>query len=517
MSANPYSAASVGRTLAAFVRSRLLTGALSIAVALVIVRFMPVAEYAVYATLAAVCVFVMELSTFGIPQVTNRYLPEGRLRAGPGDFRRFVWRLIGLRMALAVAVLAPLALLTEPIAALLRASHATPALWVNWLMILVIIFTDHVTHTLESIMAQDDVRRGLYTEWLLRFVVTVGIIAATSTITAAEALAVQVGASAAAGLLMLGRLAAHLRALGPPAAAAPPRERWPARPREVARFGWHSYLYTLLLLPGENFSVRMIAAHYLPAVRMASYGFFQALASAGRRYLPVHVLIATVEPLLIAHYTESRSIVRLNHMASSVLKLNLLVLAPVIAWTALAGEGFVGLLTGGKYVEYTWVLPLVLLEPVLEANWYLLRTAAGAVGLPGILIHGAGVNLVPLAGMLALLVAGVGDPLVVVLAGMLAMLATRNLWGTRRLRGRGIDFRVDWAGMGRIALAAAAAAGFGYLAARAFAAPGGALFSLAAGAILVPAYFGLLVALRPFAAAERELVNKLTGRFRLPF
>jgi pyruvyl transferase EpsO len=517
LAANPYSAASVGRTLAAFVRSRLLAGALSIAVALVIVRFMPVAEYAVYATLAAVCVFVMELSTFGIPHVTNRFVPEGRLQADPADFRRFVWRLIGLRMVLAAVVLAPLALLTEQIAALLRASHATPAVWVNWLVILVVVFTDHVTHTLESVMAQNDVRRGLYTEWLLRFFVTIGIIVATSTITAAQALVVQVGASAAAGLIMLGHLAAHLRVLSHEAGVERAHKPWPAQPHEVVRFGWQSYLYTLLLLPSENFSVRMIAAHYLPAVRMASYGFFLALASAGRRYLPVHVLITTVEPLLIAHYTESRSISRLNHMANSVLKLNFIVLAPVIAWTALAAEGFVALLTGGKYVEYTWVLPLVLLEPVLEANWYLLRTAAGAVGLPGILIRGAGVNLLPLAGMLALLVAGVGDPLVVVLAGMLAMLATRNFWATWRLRGRGIDYRVDWLGMGRIGIAAVAAAGVGYLAARAFTPVGSALFSVAAGAVLVPAYLGLLVALRPFAAAERELVNKLTGRFRLPF
>lgn len=517
MAANPYSAASVGRSLAAFVQSRLVTGGLSIAVALVIVRYMPVAEYAVYATLAAVCVFVMELSTFGIPHVTNRYVPEGRLQADPADFRRFVWRLVGLRMALALAVLAPLALLTAPIAELLRASHAPVALWVNWLLILVVVFTDHVAHTLEAVMAQPDVRRGLYVEWVLRFFVTIGIIVATSTITAAQALLVQVGASLLAGLLMLGHLAARLRALSAPAPGDRPHARWPAQPRELVRFGWHSYAYTLLLLPGENFSVRMIAAHYLPAVRMASYGFFQALASAGRRYLPVHLLITTVEPLLIAHYTESRSIERLNHMANSVLKLNLMVLAPVIAWTAVAGAGFVGLLTGGKYMEYAWILPLVLLEPVLEANWYLLRTAAGAVGLPGILVRGAAVNLVPLAAMLVLLVAGLGDPLVIVLVGMLAMLTTRNAWATWRLRGRGVDYRVDWVGMGKIAVAAAAAAALGYLAVRFVTPPGTAIFSFAVGAICVPAYLGLMLLLRPFAAPERALVNKLTGRFRLPF
>jgi O-antigen/teichoic acid export membrane protein len=514
---NPYSASNVGRGLAKFIESRLVTGALSITVALVIVRFMPITDYAVYATLGAVYVFVIEFSSFGIPQVTNRYVPEGRLHASSADFRRFVWRLLALRMALATVVIIPLALLTGPIAKLLHTSHLVDAMWATWALILVAVFTLHVTHTLEALMAQPHVRRGLYIEWLLRFGVTLGLVIAYSNITAAQALSVQVIAALIAGLVMVSRLVLLLREMPRQDAEVRPTESWPEHPRELVKFGWQSYAYTLLLLPSENFSVRMVAAHFLPTVRMAAYGFFQALASAGRRYLPVHVLITTVEPLLIAHYSESRSMDRLNHMANSVLKLNLMVIAPVIAWTAVAGAGFVAFLTGGKYIEYAWVLPVVLLEPVFEANWYLLRTVAGAVGIPDILVGGAAANLVPLAIMLGLLFAGVGNPLWIVLLGMLAMLLTRNAWASLRLRGRGISYRVDWVGMTKIALAAAVAAVAGYDVAELFLTPDSTLHSFAAGAIMLPAYLGLMMAMRPFSAPERELVNKLTGRFRLPF
>lgn len=513
--AHPYNAEGLRRGIGAFVQGRLAAGVLSIATALVIVRALPIEQYAVYATMSGLVVIVSEAATFGMPHVINRFIPIGWMHARPKDFIRFIWRLTALRLFCIVVIAAILGLLTTPIAAVLNASNLPQALLANWVFIVCYVGVSHVGHLLESLMDQPAVRMGLFAEWAPKLALTVAWIHLFDELTATEAILIHAGTALIGASLMTYRLVRRLRTLTRDAAHPNALAPWPEDHGAIARFSLQNYAHTLLLLPTESSGLRLIAASSLTTLQMAAFGFFHSLCSALKRYLPIHFLIVTIEPLLMARYFETRSFQRLNEHSNILIKLNLALVSPLSVWLAIVGPFVVGTLTGGKYVTLAWIFPFLLWEPVLEARWYMLRTASNALDRTRYLVESAVIGLAILAAMLVLLVYRTWEPLYIILGGMLVLPLARNSWVVLRLRNAGFPYRLDAIGMARIAVVAMLAGGVAVATLRS-AAPADDLVTAAfATGVFGLAYMCGLVVVRPFSRRELEVIDQVIGD-RLP-
>jgi len=515
MSANPYTLPALRRGAGAFVQGRALAGLLNLAVALALVRHMEVAQYAVYVTMGGLVVLLSELGGFGVQHVTGRYVPAMRIAAAPAAFRRFVWQLVACGFAGAVVI----ALLqwagAVPVARLFNATHAPEAVVANAAFALAYTMTQRLIHIHEALLAQDAVRLGIAIEWIPKFGILVAWIALHGEASAAEALLIQAGTAGAGACALAIRLAVTLRtSTAARTTSAAPITR-PPDLRTLAGFALQNYAHTVLLMPAESFGLRLLAASALGAPQMAAFGFFQSLANALRRYLPVHFLLVTAETMLVARYTETRDFMRLNATANLLLKVQFSVIAGLIGWLAVTAAAVTTLLTGGRYADLAWLLPVVLLEPMLEAQWYLLRTACNAIERPVVLVRAALAALVPFGAIAALLALGIGEPLVLVLTSLVAVPLVRNGAAVVQLRRAGPGWRGDPVGGLRISAAAAGAAApaFGLM----WLMPADALLvrAIIASAVFVPAYAGLMVLLSPFTAGERASVRRLVSD-RLP-
>lgn len=512
----PYSASVVRRGARAFFEGRLLAGAIGFVLALLLVRAMSVEDYAVYVTLAGLQMIAIEAGSFGIEQVISRYVPDGRLRARSADFARFVWGLFGLRMATLGLTVVILGMLTPWTVEWLNASDSTAAFLCAYAYILTYAAFDHLAHTLDSLMAQRAVKLGIMAEWIPKAAVLGAWIGFGPAIGAPHAIAVHAATSAFGALVLAVKLQGWLREHGRTGAFDNPIV-WPGDRRAVMRFAIQNWLASLIVMPTSVWCLRLVAAHFFATQATAAYGFFQTLTGVIQRYLPLQFLLGMLEPLLTGRYIATRRFDQLNDMCSAMLKLNLLLLLPAAAGVAVAGAGMVAILTGGKYVDYVWVWPWMLCALALESHVWMLRTVANAVGQTRALIRASIAALACLVGMLALLTLGVGSPMSILLVGALIMSLIRNVYIVASLRRAGFDYQLRWQGLFVLGTLALVSVGLGSALAWAAAEPRSVSFAVIAALVAAPVYFGAATKWKPFNDSERNLLQKVAGRYRFPW
>jgi O-antigen/teichoic acid export membrane protein len=222
-----------------------------------------------------------------------------------------------------------------------------------------------------------------------------------------------------------------------------------------------------------------------------------------QRYLPATLLMRMIRPVFVSRYVERRDFGQLNAFANLVLKLNVLVLAPLLGFVAVCGNEASAIVSAGRYMDVGWILfgVVLLLFPTshqivvsilantLEENDIQIKSAL--VGLSGVLVAWM---LIPSYGAYGALTASI------------ASAVSYNATSALLLRRRGYAYRVDSKGLARLFGAAAA----GAIPAWALARGVDGLFGLiVAGAALLVVYVAVASRYRAFSADERDMINRL--------
>lgn len=487
----------IGRGISAF---------LGLTVALLLVRYMPVKDYAVFATLVGVQIFVVAMVSLGLDRIISRFIPVARLKSDTRTLAKFVWWLLALRMAaLAVAIL-PLLALTPTVAIKLNAAGYESAFYATWVFTFLFGLSQHAMRSLQALMEQVAVKWAQFWEFLPRLLLILGwILANHSVIGVAEALWI-FAACSGVGLLLqavsLRRCLSAVRQVESP---------WQLPTGKIFHTGWHNFTQTLLLLPSEAPSLRLIGAYFLLAPAMAAYGFFQTLIGTVRRYLPIQLLLDISEPVIFARYSQSGDFRQLNATTNSMLKINAYVLLPLIGWLLVVGEPTVSLLTGGKYLEYAWVPPILVAALLYESHWIVLRVVVNAVGQANLLAKGGLGALVGVAVLVAMLSWQSEHGLLILSLGVLCILSLQNFLVVRGLRHAGQAYGLDGRGLARLALAATIASGLGWGIKLAFA-PGQLTVLLLTFVVMSPTYIMLVRKTRVFDEGERAMLGRLNRK-----
>jgi hypothetical protein len=467
------------------------------AILLILVRILPVADYGAYMLLSGLAEMTLLVASLGLLSAGKRYLPHLVASVSAPRLLGFVLVLTALE-ALALGALA--ALLWRHWTAAGRVmgfdaaqiEAARPAV----LLFFLLPAFRFTCELLDALLEQGKSRFAAASMINGRLTGIALMLALGLRLDLATVLLLDVAVTAAALALSYGLLLRALAVSHLPGAAG----TLPAR--EIARFIWHMAPADLMGAAGSAGAIRLALANSLGVAESGLFAFLQGLQRlAGRYLLPGTLLRSIVMPLLISRSSAAHGLPVLGNGAGLLIKANLLVVGACIVIVAIAGDGIVALLSGGKFPASG--LPLLLMFVMLLASGQgvVLGMAFQVVGRTAALRGAA--FIAPVALFLVWLTADRGLEAAIVVLTLAAMLSNGILaWILVRRAGVGIDLRGE--------LCIAAAAGGAILAGLGLEAAGLPVPLAAAGG--VAAFLLLLVASRPFRPQELAIVERIAGR-----
>jgi O-antigen/teichoic acid export membrane protein len=448
MSAHPYSAAALRRGAWQFLSGKAVSGLLTFAILLVLVRLLPVAEYGAYVSLIAAAELAYALGGLGLPWAAARFLPDARLHAPAADTRRLALRLLGWQVGI-LSALAVLAGLTFDFALSWLELNILPAAALAWAGLILAEGCGRFLREglMGPLLQQGAVRASLVLRQFL-FLALLGLMAAGGGTRLVDVLLAELAVSALAALVALAGLLRHLRGLPAPTSV---NDWQPPTIRDLWRVAVPMYGGHLLTLAYSPQVFLLLLQRHAGAEAAAVFGFLRTLFEQAGRYLPATLLFSLVRPKLVASYVSGGGMAALSRNANLAGKLSLTVLLPGVAFAFVAGEPLVALLSGGKFAHTGLLFFGFMLALVPFSQRQLLETVAVTAGRPGLCTLGAALGLVTLPLMLWLLLLGAGPWAGVAALGLghLIFVLTVAI-GLARL-----DYQPDDGGLLRLGLATA--------------------------------------------------------------
>jgi len=499
---DPYSASRIGRGVAYLVGGKAITSIAGIGTFLLLVRALPVEEFAAYTILFALVELVDAITGVGLSHVLSRYVPELFVEHKRGALRRLVAYTLALRLAVLAGFLAAIYAVAPALSPLIGLTDWEWAVKAYLAVALVRVVSTSLFTVLESMLHQAIAQLGFGSVTALRFVLLA--LAASQggldlkTVIVIELLTDVVGC----GVMLIGLIRKMPRTVRGESAESSGWTR--SNLGRMFDFGIKGYLQHMLILPYGGATNRLLVGGTLASAEVALFGFAHAVADIMQRYLPVKLLAGVIRPVLTARYVRDRRFSDLELAANLIFKINAIFICLAAVVIAGGGEPMLALVSDGKYSEGAVGLLLLMCALVLMYSLrQMLDHVSHALERNGPLIWSnavitlsvlPGIALLPHLGVYALPAANV----VGLMAGSLLLI--------HRLRIEGFDYRQDIGGLARM-LAATAAGIAGSELSRWLGA--GWLISLTAGVAL---FLSSIAALRPWNGAERRIVTEMTQR-----
>ena len=332
---------------------RVLSQAATLLGYIVMVRGMSEHDFGIYNLLYAVVPVISTVASLGLEHTLRRYQPE-YLRAGNhAAAARLVSVVAGARFAANLVVLSLILLVWDSVAPFFQLGPYRHEFVVFGLIVLL----HFQARVLQLSLASHMLHR--YGVGMLAVLSTVRLIAYSAfvlfgelTLQAAILSDIAAYAIAYAGLAMAYRR--HCR----PA----PIDSFRFHPRERRRLLRYAFLYNfndagtaVLSVRSDNF---FIAALMSP-IAVGTYSFYTRLARMAGNILPVRLFENVVHPLFFATRPEDAG-ERMPRYFTTLLNTNLLAQVPVLAYGIVYHREIVAALFGGKFVESSLLLPIVL-------------------------------------------------------------------------------------------------------------------------------------------------------------
>lgn len=506
MIGSPYSGEALRRSGLHFLSGRAISGLLSFAVLLTLVRILPARDYGVYATLLAWMELSVAIAGLGIPWIGSRFIPEYRLHASGALLSRFCGRLLSwVSASLALTVLLMGTILPYYLRQADLEAYVPAAL-----LFLIAILSDGLTR-----LATGSVLDPLMQQKLIRTVVALRqacflsgllvLVATHPTVALMQVVIVEVVAAViSVAVLLFGlrrHLAATLERAGSSGWTAPTTHTmWRAG---LPMYG--SYLLTLLYSPQLLIT---LVTRMLGAEAAAVFGFLRALYGQAAKYLPATLLMSLLRPRLIAGYMTNGDAEELNRSANLAGKISLFVLMPLIAYIAATGESLVGWLSGGRMPETGGLFLGLALALIPLSQRHLLETVAVATGHSRLCLLASAAGILVLPAFFGGIEAGFALWSAVAAVGLGQLLFNGTVVaGLRRV----IGYRIDALGSLKLALGSTIACVVGVL----LSVKGVESLPLSLGVqalAVLSSFLAAAVWLKPFDSAERARLNGFLKR-----
>ena len=321
----------------------------------VMVRGMSELDFGVFNLLYAFLPVVSAISSFGLEQTLRRYQPE-YLSSGNNAGAAWLVRFVGsARFAINVIVIAIVLLAWNLIAPLLK---LTPYK-VDFVIFCVLMFFFFQSRILQMTLAAHMLHRFSVGSMLVMSLAKLAIYGALfwmERFTLRNAIYAEIAAMMLAYASLKWAHFRYCRLQGQLQAQRPtPEDR--KRMLRYAFFNQFNDAGTFLLSTrGDN----LFIAALMNPIAVGTYAFYVRLNQMVNHILPMNVFENVIQPLFFA-IPPSEAEQRLPRYFSLLLNTNLLLLLPVTAYAMVYHADIVTVIFGGKFVESSWLLPLIVL------------------------------------------------------------------------------------------------------------------------------------------------------------
>jgi O-antigen/teichoic acid export membrane protein len=494
MSKGAYSVHRFRRALLQYAGGRLAQAAARVALVLVLVRILPIADYGAYMLIFGTAELLLQVGSFGILPLAQRYLPQMLTTLPIRKLYGFVAFLIAAQIALLGGIAFTLWLFWLSLGPVFGMSPelAAATSFAAWLFVIIPAFRFSV-EMLEALLAPGQFARALMV--FLRLTALLLLLAFTPEVGLTDVLLVDILATGSCVLLVWYAIMRSLASLHSPTAEG-------ALPvREMARFARDMALVGPMSATASPGAMRLVLANALGLAESGLYAFLQTLERLVSRYLPATLLRNLIRPILVSRFVGEGNTRLIQAGTGLLLKSNLLAVIGGLVVIAVCGDELVAAMSGGKFVGAGLTLLLLYVNMIATSQRGVQEMVMQLTGHTRALWITTVIS--PLALVVVWLFAGYGlnVAVLIVTAGSI----TANALAAGVLRVKTDWFRIDWRGSLAIAVPGLGAAAIGI-----------ALLErlhpfIAAGVAL--ASFVLLLRLgRPFRSSEIGIVERVVGR-----
>jgi len=493
---SPYGASRVTRGLVHLIGGKAVISVAGIGTFLILVRSLPVEQFATYSVLFALVDLIDAVTGVGLSHVLARYIPELFEQRRHAPLGRLIAYGLALRIVVLALLLASIYGLAPAVAPLIGLADWEWAVRAYLAVVLIRVAAMSLFGVLESMLHVGIAQFGFGLATVLRFVLLWVAVSRGPLDLETVILIEVVSDSTGFGVMLLGLLVLMRQQAK---AASGDSAAWlRANLRRMASFGAKGYVQHLLILPFGGSTNRLLVGGSLSSAEVALFGFGQSVADLIQRYLPVRLLAGIIRPVLTARFVRKGQFTDIERAANLIFKANAVIicLAAVVFFSG--GEPMLGVLSADKYGEGGVGLLLLMCAAILAQSLrHTLDHVSHAVERNGPLIWSnvvitlsvlPGIALLPVLGIYAMPAANV----VGIALGCVVL-----IW---RLRSDGFDYRHDMNALARMAIAV----GGGVVSGATFQWMGAAwLVTVAVG---VSAFCLAIWMLPPWSASERDLV-----------
>jgi O-antigen/teichoic acid export membrane protein len=495
-----YGTEAIGRSLRHFLVGKGFKVLSSMALVVLLARYLSREEYAVYISLQALILVGGTLTSGGIQAVLLRYLPE--LRAAGNNLAAYRLLRHGILLRTATACVLMLALM--PFLPLLAGILHLGEWWwlLPWYLAVGVLHLTTLTlsQSLESLLWQREAQYSLAAGSLIRLL---GVMTALGVGELDLASVVVVEACTEGLTLVLLVCGGYLRWRADDRRGEGDLSWWHHNRRRLFRYGlWSFFMSQTKVLYGSA-SNRLLTFHYVAPAELAVLGFADSLTGLARRFMPTRLLIGFIRPVFMARFSATGDFDQLVGMVNLAYRLNIMIFALPIALAWVVGQPLFAWLTAGKYEAAALLFAGFLVLMITEGMRNLVELLTQAVEknqtfLLGNLVQSASLFLaIPLFPAL-----GLWAPIVANITGTVIA----NVIGIQWLRRCGYGFRLDVGPVLLIVFYGTVAGAVGGWLQEQVASP------VLSGLVMVAAY-GLLCTLNPpFSREERALIKRVVGR-----
>lgn len=492
---NRYGAASIRRGLLHFVTGKAVTALSGLAILFMVVRALPVDQFAAYSALTAFVEVFTALAGFGLTHLALRYLPELNAQHLDGALNRMIMGVLTLRTITLCIAVAIVYWYSPEVAGFVGLMNWSEMFRLFMIVVFARVSFHFLYQILESLLRQRAAQIGVVVVSLAKFgaVTTLFVTDALSleAVIWIEAVTETIGCLILIYFMRRDFLWRHNS-----------NEGWfGANWRRMVRFGLHGYGQHLALLFYGSSPNRLLGSRYLEVGAMAGLGFVQALSDVIRRYMPAQMFSGLIRPVFLANYSQTQDFQQLVSRVNTLFKISCWLLGIPLMLMCVAGKDVFQLVSGGKYGEGESLLMAgFIIVLALDAWRGLLDILAQAVERMDMLLYSS--LLLSLSLLCSIPMIGEWGAFSIVLANVIGLLLSSALVG-RWLAHCGHVHRHDWLGLVKIIMAVAVAV----LAGRGIDALG--IHWLACVIISLLVYLALSYLLKPLNASEMALIKSL--------
>jgi O-antigen/teichoic acid export membrane protein len=494
MSSEAYSVHRFRRALLQFVGGRLAQAAARAVLVLALVRVLPIVDYGAYMLIIGTAEMLLQVASFGILPLAQRYLPQMLTTLPIRKLYAFVAFLVVSQILVLTTIAVALGYFWEslgPVFGMSQEQIDRTHLAVG--LFLVIPAFRFSVELLEAMLAPGQAARALMV--FSRAAAVLVMIAILPRVGLTEVLLVDMVVTGLCVVLMWFGIKRSLLALHSPGANG----QLPLR--EMARFAGHMALVGPMSATASPGAVRLVLANTLGLAESGLFAFLQSLERLVSRYLPATLLKNLVRPVLISRFVGQGSSDLMRAGTGLLLKSNMLAVIGGLVVIAVCGDQIVLILSGGKFPNGGLTLLLLYVNMVATSQRGVQEMVMQITG------HTRALWITSVVSPLALLMVwlfgghGLNVAVLIITAGSI----TANSLAAGVLQVKTDWFRVDWRGMTAIFLPGLVGAALGIVLIGWFA-------PLTAGAIALLLFVMFLRVGRPFNVNELGAVERVVGK-----